>query len=372
MKNPSHYRLLAFASLSVAWVGASACSSDRDDLEDAGAGGEAGASNTSDSSAANSTSAGSGGDSMGPAINEGFIGGPCESDADCNYDGGFCLPDSEGFPDGMCSLDCETYCPDQDGAVTTFCVDPDGLDASIMTMIPSGLCTTRCDYGESPSGCRDGYQCQIQERHGDAETKVYSCVPGTDAPFVLGECHQQLLDEGIAFSPAINPKSSPEGKPNLICDIEDPIYISPVLHGVTYRPGSVDGKSSAIFTGCEHGLAMVDSAKILADQEVSDVVHWGVYNCRVISGTSKLSEHGHANGIDIAGLRKNDGEYYSVLKDWEVGEASPTSVGGKLLRDFALRAFNEGAFNIILSPDYNEAHADHLHCDLTPGGHFFK
>jgi hypothetical protein len=357
------------ASLLLAWSTIAACSSDAESLADDGSGGG----DVSSATVGSTTSGvGGGGGMTGPVINQGFIGGPCEDDADCDYDGGFCLRESDGFPSGMCSLDCDKYCPDQDGAVTTFCIDPAGIDASIMQPVADGLCTTRCDYGESQTGCRGGYQCQLQSRYGDTDTKVYSCVPGGDAPFELGECHKQLLSEGIAFSPALNPKSSPESHPNLVCDIQDPIYITPYLHGVTFRPGSVSGDPKAIFTACDHGLSMVDSAELLAGQGVSDLIHWGVYNCRVISGSNKLSEHGYANAIDIAGLKLQDGGYHSVLGDWEKNQASPASVGGKLLRGFAQNMFDDGVYNIILSPDYNDAHADHLHCDLTPGAHLFK
>ena len=30
----------------------------------------------------------------------GFIGAPCQTDADCPYSGGFCLPAARGMPDG--------------------------------------------------------------------------------------------------------------------------------------------------------------------------------------------------------------------------------------------------------------------------------
>ena len=45
----------------------------------------------------------------GPVGPFGFIGSPCETDGDCDYDGGVCLTD--GFPQGMCSLPCDNICP---------------------------------------------------------------------------------------------------------------------------------------------------------------------------------------------------------------------------------------------------------------------
>src|SRR5262245_60832403 len=63
-----------------------------------------------------------GGDPSGDDINAGFIGGGCGSDADCDYEGGTCLDDGDGFPGGMCTAPCALYCPDMAGAVTTFCI----------------------------------------------------------------------------------------------------------------------------------------------------------------------------------------------------------------------------------------------------------
>jgi hypothetical protein len=301
-------------------------------------------------------------------INEGFIGGPCTSDADCRYEGGFCLTEDKGLPGGMCSLDCSLLCPDQDGAVSTFCVEPGRLG----TTAAEGLCTTRCDYGQSPTGCRTGYQCQVSGRYSEPDTEVYTCVPGTDAPFELSACHQELLSLGVAFSPAINPMASPEGHPELVCDVEDPVWLTPYLHGVSFRPASLDNEPETMFSACPHAVALVDTAALLSEAEVSDLVHYGIYNCRVIAGSSNLSEHAFANAIDIAGLNTAGGVFYTVLDDYEKATPNPTTAGGQLLRSFAETLFEDEIFNIILTPDYNDDHADHFHCDLTPGESFFQ
>ncbi len=321
---------------------------------------------------------GSGNDSAGiglttvvvsPAdINQGFIGGACKDHNDCDYTGGFCLTEAQGFPNGMCSADCSLYCPDQTDAVTTFCVAPSDMD----TTAADGLCTIYCDYGLSSTGCRPGYQCQPLSRNTEPETIRYVCVPGEDDPFELTACHQQLLDRGIGFVPAVNPLDSPDGHPELICDIEDPLWIAPVLHGVAYRPGGLGNDPKAIFTACPHGLALDDSAELLAARDTTDIVHWGVYNCRVISGTSTLSQHAFANAVDFAGFKLSDGNYYTVLDDWEKGETNPSTAGGAFLYEFAHALYDEYIYNIILTPEYNAAHEDHFHCDLTPGSHFLK
>lgn len=87
----------------------------------------------------------------------------------------------------------------------------------------------------------------------------------------------------------------------------------------------------------------------------------GTYSCRNVYGRrdGRLSEHANANAIDIAGFRLANGRRISVLGAW-----------GDQNRDAAfLRQIRNGGcdlFQAVLSPDYNAAHADHLHLDMGP------
>jgi hypothetical protein len=95
--------------------------------------------------------------------------------------------------------------------------------------------------------------------------------------------------------------------------------------------------------------------------QVSRIDQIGTYACRRIYGreTGRYSEHAMANAIDVAGFRLADGRRVSVLEDWTEGSAEARF----------LRAVREGGcdlFRGVLSPDYNAAHADHLHLDMGP------
>ena len=87
----------------------------------------------------------------------------------------------------------------------------------------------------------------------------------------------------------------------------------------------------------------------------------GIYACRNIYGRSegRLSEHANANAIDVAGFRLENGRVIRVLGGWSSGEADAAF----------LRAVRDGGCDVfrgVLSPDYNRAHADHLHLDMGP------
>ena len=94
-------------------------------------------------------------------------------------------------------------------------------------------------------------------------------------------------------------------------------------------------------------------------QRVVAIEGLGTYACRRVGGaeTGRVSEHASANAIDISAIRLADGRRISIVDDWG-------SADGEFLR-----ALRDGAcltFATVLSPDYDEAHRDHLHFDQAP------
>lgn len=103
--------------------------------------------------------------------NDGWIGGTCSGDADCESIGAEASCLQYGYPEGHCSLPCTLTCPDREGPnAMTFCVvDPN--DSS------SGWCHSRCDTILFPgTGCREGYTCQPASRPNNAGTADV-CLP---------------------------------------------------------------------------------------------------------------------------------------------------------------------------------------------------
>jgi hypothetical protein len=97
-----------------------------------------------------------------------------------------------------------------------------------------------------------------------------------------------------------------------------------------------------------------------------------VYNCRAIAGTNKLSQHAYGRAIDLSGFVMENGERITVLSHWERGDDTPGTTQGRFLYDFVHRLHEEHVFNNILTPEYNAAHHDHFHVDLTPGSDFIS
>ena len=93
-------------------------------------------------------------------------------------------------------------------------------------------------------------------------------------------------------------------------------------------------------------------------RSVNRLEHFGSYACRNLYGreTGTRSRHATANAFDMAGFVLDGGQRITVARDW--GAATPESL--------FLRDVHEGAcrwFDVVLGPDYNAAHRDHLHLD---------
>lgn len=87
------------------------------------------------------------------------------------------------------------------------------------------------------------------------------------------------------------------------------------------------------------------------------------YSCRPMNHVSggRLSEHGHANAVDISAFVLADGSAVTVKQGWH-------SDGRE--RAFLL-AVHDGAcreFTTVLGPDHDSYHHDHFHLDLARHG----
>ena len=81
---------------------------------------------------------------------------------------------------------------------------------------------------------------------------------------------------------------------------------------------------------------------------VDQIISYGSYNCRTIGNREggRLSTHGFAASIDIAGFTFDDGRTISLLSDWDSAEHGP------YLRALE-QSFRPTGFTRVLGPDDN-------------------
>lgn len=87
------------------------------------------------------------------------------------------------------------------------------------------------------------------------------------------------------------------------------------------------------------------------------------YSCRPINHISgaRLSEHGHANALDVSTFQMADGTKITVKAGWYGGENEQAF----------LRTVHDGAcqyFTTVLGPEADGYHRDHFHVDLARHG----
>ena len=96
---------------------------------------------------------------------------------------------------------------------------------------------------------------------------------------------------------------------------------------------------------------------------VVKIESFGTYSCRPINNVegNRLSEHGLSDAVDISGFVLADGRRITVLADWNGPD--------EYARNF-LRAVHDAGcrrFHVVLGPDANALHRNHLHFDMGPG-----
>jgi hypothetical protein len=173
------------------------------------------------------------------------------------------------------------------------------------------------------------------------------------------QCLALLGRAGIRFE-ALAPH-----RPDSQCGYGDAVRLLPggALQ-IGYRPADLDASCpvSAALALWEWHVVQPAALEHFG-HKVEMIEHFGSYSCRRVYGRSEgsWSEHSTANAVDIAAFRLQDGTRVSLIADWEAAGAKSAFL--KDVRDGACRLFAT-----VLSPDYNEAHRDHLHFDQAQRG----
>ncbi len=173
-------------------------------------------------------------------------------------------------------------------------------------------------------------------------------------------CEVLLNDAGSKSSSAPPRQPSEEA-----CGYDNALLLRPATEA------SIRFVPQGLVTACPVAAALAlwerdvvqPAALRLLGERIERIDHFGSYSCRRLYGRDEgaFSEHATANAVDIAGFRTAGGRRIRILADWK-GDDEDAAF---------LRAVRDGAcdlFSTVLSPDYNAAHADHLHFDQAARG----
>lgn len=234
--------------------------------------------------------------------------------------------------------------------------------------------------GRCRVSCREAASCEASERRcvlaatvdGEAPTEA-ACLPGDTSSFPGAPpqtpCQRRLKEQEVVFRAWGVEAQSPPGHPELLCDVADPVWVSSEIHGVRWINGQ--GRAAPMLMACPLALALTETSRRLSQRSVTEVHHVGTTLCRTMRHAPRLSQHAFGLAVDVIGLRHR-AKLVTISRHWEQGALKPRSPEGRLLKEVVKELHDAQVFNIILTPEYNEGHADHLHLDLTPGRHFLS
>lgn len=247
----------------------------------------------------------------------------------------------------------------------------EGVDAPPRS--PSGLPplpppgeAPRAETAGDPSDADVGH-----ETPDDPSDGTLPVAPGTApalryAALDRDRCEAELTSRGASFDRV-------DGARGVVA----PVRLRGPLSGVTYRsmlPVAQRRTSVYEIVDCRLALALDDLAKILARHDVVEVIHYSMY--RPPPGKGALAapgkRHSGALAIDVGSLVTKDGRTLNVEKDFHggigqkpCGPRAPKNPSE--LRGLYCEIADASLFNVMLSPDYNWAHRNHFHLEVTAG-----
>lgn len=201
-----------------------------------------------------------------------------------------------------------------------------------------------------------------------SERFAYTIEGAEPRPNSTTQCLQTLDQLGIEWRPWSYSTQKASGQS---CTVDDPIIVSGAINGVTYRYYNQNSPGT-MSMACDLALALYRAGEVLKEYDIDDVRHIGTFNCRTISGTSTLSKHSHGTAVDFYGFETKSGESLVFERDWQHNTTNPTNSKARRLYEIAQKWHANRVFNIILTPNYNRAHDNHIHADLTPGANTIR
>lgn len=250
-------------------------------------------------------------------------------------------------------------------------------------------------YAHLPSGIlpvsQSGPEEAVDEAVGNAE-------PGHDDPQEANEEAQDGAQPASSFAAApamryarLSPRACereltrrkiPWKATGPVRGVLAPVRLTGPLHGVSYHSALPEKKrATSIYevVDCRLALALDDLSQILTRYDIVEVIHMSAYRPprakHWVDG--RLGKrHGAAMAMDMGTFKRKDGTSLSVLHDFHgrVGAHTcgphargprPATPEAVILHKIACETADAHLFNVELTPDFNRAHKNHFHLEVS-------
>jgi hypothetical protein len=106
-------------------------------------------------------------------------------------------------------------------------------------------------------------------------------------------------------------------------------------------------------------FAVQPTAQKYFRRRVVMIRHLGAYDCRTINGSRKMSQHAYGRAVDVAGFDLEGGMRITVEQHWKGRDERAA-----FLHEIARQACS--LFSVVLTPDSDADHYNHIHLDIGP------
>ena len=180
-----------------------------------------------------------------------------------------------------------------------------------------------------------------------------------DEPWRADEERACLASGYVRESPFVTMRSA-LGGPS-VCGAIRPFTVSATARGaISLQPPAL--LRCPMIPAVEHWMERIvmPAARYHLRADIVGLKVAASYSCRPMNHVhgARLSEHGHANALDISAFVLDNGTTVTVKGGW----------WGALAERNFLRAVHDGAcsvFTTVLGPAYDANHRDHFHLDLA-------
>lgn len=154
-----------------------------------------------------------------------------------------------------------------------------------------------------------------------------------------------------------------------------PVTVTGPIRGVRVRGSGVPAEREIM--DCRLAVALARFAPMLRAMRVRELRHISLFRPASPAEVARRpvqTRHPAGLAIDVAALVFDDGRSLDVLRDFRgrrgaavcgPGARVRGGAGARALRSVACDAARRGYFNVVLTPNFNRAHRNHLHLEVA-------
>lgn len=154
-----------------------------------------------------------------------------------------------------------------------------------------------------------------------------------------------------------------------------PVMVTGPIRGVRVRGSGVPAERELM--DCRLAVALARFAPMLRAMRVRELRHISLFRPASPAEVARRpvqTRHPAGLAIDVAALVFDDGRSVDVLRDFRGRRGAPVcgpgarvrgGAGARALRTVACDAARRGYFNVVLTPNFNRAHRNHLHLEVA-------